>query len=524
MRCFGWRVLVLCLVSILSAELGAIAQTDNNSGKGWMGQPTREIETGSETGGNPEFWPEAQQVYQDTIYLLDRIEKAIVSADAKDIRVINGQITQHLISVDKLVKKYTPRANRLCLPSATVEKITDLSPKQKKIFCSIYLSREELQPLRPFLNRQLQNLADIIDSKSSQFSNNRKIENTLDNSQRSLSESIPNSANNTPVIGLNSKKPLAEYEAPVKPAIAPPEEAKILLQRLQQKIEQNLKEFPPSVNFVTTAELQAQSAKLINTVPDYELETYSKFLKLPNTGITKILPAQAYIAPPNTIQNRLALTPGDRFPFAPLLSQGQQTEKPNFLPRLAMQIDNNQLQIVNNNLNYGFMIDLGEINLEKLQLPKTETKIPDSISRIFADKISKSLNIAPTTLEFFRNYRPPNLLEELQEDRNRFLKGKLDYFSLKNSVVTQAPIILKHTYLMRTIQYKLPDFILNQQPLPSQKRRYLSLLVETPSKDLLIAFQPISQGVDGSYNVIWRVIGEFPDPQIQDLHKYVDFY
>lgn len=52
----------------------------------------------------------------------------------------------------------------------------------------------------------------------------------------------------------------------------------------------------------------------------------------------------------------------------------------------------------------------------------------------------------------------------------------------------------------------------------------LSLLVETPSKDLLIAFQPISQGVDGSYNVIWRVIGEFPDPQIQDLHKYVDFY
>lgn len=523
MRFLGWRVLVLCLVGVLSGELAAIAQTDNNSNQGWMGQPIQE--TGeTEAPGRPEFWPDAQQIYQDTIYLLDRVETAIVSADAKDIRIINGQITQHLISLDKFVKKYTPRANRLCLPSATVEKITDLSPKQQKIFCSIYLSREQLQPLQPFLNRQLQNLADILENKSSQFTTNRNIENTLDNSQPSLSNSIPKSANNNPVIGLNSKQPLAEYEAPVKPAIAPPEEAKLLLQKLQQKIEQNLKEFPPSVNFVTTAELKAESAKSINTVPDYELETYSKFLKIPNTGITKILPAQAYIAPPNTIQNRLALTPGDRFPFAPLLTPGQKTETNNFLPRLAMQIDNNQFQIVNKDLNYGFMIDLGAIDLDKLQLPKTENTIPDSIARIFAGKISKSLNISPTTLEFFRNYRPPNLLEELQEDRNRFIKGKLDYFSLKDSLVTQAPIVLNHTYLMRTIQYKLPDFIRNQQPLQSQQRRYLSLLLETPSKDLLIAFQPISQGSDGSYNVIWRVIGQFPDPQIQDLNKYVEFY
>jgi hypothetical protein len=37
-----------------------------------------------------------------------------------------------------------------------------------------------------------------------------------------------------------------------------------------------------------------------------------------------------------------------------------------------------------------------------------------------------------------------------------------------------------------------------------------------------VAFRPVNRRPDGSYTVLWRVLNQFPDPQIEDLEKYVN--
>jgi hypothetical protein len=71
------------------------------------------------------------------------------------------------------------------------------------------------------------------------------------------------------------------------------------------------------------------------------------------------------------------------------------------------------------------------------------------------------------------------------------------------------------------IQFQLPEVILKRQSISRAQRRYVDLLLETPSSDVLVAFQPVSQRSDGSYTVLWRILKPFPDPQITDLEKYV---
>jgi hypothetical protein len=204
------------------------------------------------------------------------------------------------------------------------------------------------------------------------------------------------------------------------------------------------------------------------------------------------------------IRDRLAPQDTQRFPFVPL-------SKSSFRPRLALQLNGNEFKLVNSGFDYGFMMDLGNLG-------KTD------INRLSAGLPSNQIAIEPDIRSFFLGYRPPTTLEALKSERHRFLSGKAGPNNMPSLLSPEAPIQMGHTYLLRTLQFKMPEAIGLNKALPVQERRKLDqVIAELKSKDLLVVFKPIERKADGSYSILWRVMGEFAEPQVSDLAQYIQF-
>ncbi|HEY9905639.1 MAG TPA: hypothetical protein V6D43_24940, partial [Candidatus Sericytochromatia bacterium] len=202
--------------------------------------------------------------------------------------------------------------------------------------------------------------------------------------------------------------------------------------------------------------------------------------------------------------NPLQPTVAEQLPFVPL---GKSLS--GLTSRFAIQIADDNFQIPLPGLNYGFMVNLGAISLADID--PTLQNIP---------------TLSQQQQELFLNYLPPDRVNDLQTDQRRFLTGKAGFDlapSISVPASTQAPIVLNNTYLLRLFQFQLPEVVLKRGVIFRKQRRYLNRILETPSSDVLVAFQPISRRDDGSYTVLWRVLNQFPDPKITDLQDYVDF-
>ena len=132
-------------------------------------------------------------------------------------------------------------------------------------------------------------------------------------------------------------------------------------------------------------------------------------------------------------------------------------------------------------------------------------------------------NISTEKKELFFNYQPPTKLSKLQIEQRKFITGKHKYMIGKQPVSNRAEIKLNHTYLVRNLQFKLPGIIVNNQLLTRKQRRYLDQLLEMQSSDIILAFRPVRRRYNGSYTVIWRVLQELPEPQIDDLEDYLKY-
>ncbi|NJR71245.1 MAG: hypothetical protein HC771_23430 [Synechococcales cyanobacterium CRU_2_2] len=258
-------------------------------------------------------------------------------------------------------------------------------------------------------------------------------------------------------------------------------------------------------------------------------------MQQPHRGITRLLTRQQLEPDPNALGNRLEPTVGDRYPYAILL---EPTDPPlpdltaalgdrlaptdtqrfpfvplgqtSFRPRLAMELEGDRLQLAQSGFDYGFMLDLGRLAGVTL----------DDIS---AGLEPDQLNLRPDLREFFLNYRVPNQLEKLLLDRRRFLSAKAGPGNLPTLLSPQAPVVVGHTYLLRTVQFDAPEALTEGRPVAPRDRRLLDDYLAMPGKDLLVLFQPVARQPNGSYTLLWRVLGEFPMPEMTDLANYATF-
>ncbi|MBW4645038.1 MAG: hypothetical protein KME23_18960 [Goleter apudmare HA4340-LM2] len=467
----------------------------------------------SSVKANEKFDTKSKNLVQQQINLIARIEKSLIEPDVNPLRAVRGQLTVHVKSVEGFLSRQYQSPKTLCTSRANFA-TTDgslpeqLNESQVKIYCSLYTSSQELLKLVPILDRLLSRRGELalvrplpLVSGERQFDSVIAIAPVqrpqLGKQGTPLSTWEPNlSPASAPIIGRNGKTAIANYIPPVQPAIAPPEAAMTTVATAKQLLTTAQLAFPPGTQFTNPQENSAILDRFAYDIDSQEPQTYAKFLTLPKTGIFRVLPVIAYRRPPNTLRNRLQATVSERYPF-PSLGETQG----GFTPSLALHLVGDRFSLQHQGVDYSFMVDLGDVPLEKLDHKLQAVVLPRR--------------------EFFLNYQPPQQLESLQVERRRFITGKDQNWNLSQAIMADAPAELNHTYLVRSLQFQLPEMILSGNSASRQKGRGSDQLQQLRSSDIILAFRPVRRRSDGSYTVLWRVLHQLSNPQIADLEDYV---
>ncbi len=440
-----------------------------------------------------DFWPQAQRLTQDQLYLVDRIEQALSQPDANRVKAVRGQLTLQTIAIERFLRRYSPQPRSLCAPSPA-KADSALDSDQLQAYCNLYTSMNQLMPLGDILDRRLVTmnpgskpspaLATTMGYRAVTFplNSNPPVENSP--------------APESPLLGRTAK--LATTSSPpVIPAVAPPAEALAALQTTRSRLQTSESYLPVS------ARINIPNRDRRNPLELYpqEAQPYSQFLTLPATGIARLLPDTAYIPGAGQGQNRLEPTLAEQLPFATLEAQDKPGE---FTPHLSLRVVDGKFQLAQPGLDYGLIVNLGDVPLEDLGM-----------------KPARSRTTPAAVVNFLYTYQPPAQLEAVQVDRRQFTAGKIPSLPGQTTALTQVEAALNQTYLVRSLQFQVPEVIASGRLLEPRERRFLNQLLEMPARDLLIAFRPVNRRPDGSYTVLWRIVHRFPDPQVRDLERYV---
>lgn len=455
------------------------------------------------------FYKTAFRLFQDELNLIERIRTAISEPDPNQVRAVRGQLILHNLAVERFLQRQYKETSALCsgLPA-----IHDLTKSQVQIYCSIHASSQELLKLTPLLDRLLSRRGELaLVQELPLVSGERKSHPVLSITRTerpdlgkpatpfsTLEPNLESSPTQPTMIGRTIKTPLANYQPPIEPALAPPQEALTTLSAALTYLVQAEPVFPAGTHFQNPTQTAAALDRFAYDIDALEPQTYAKFLEMPNTGIFRVLPFSAYHRPLNTLQNRLHKSVSQRYPF-PNLGEVMG----GFTPSLALAIANDNFQLLLFGLDYGFMVDLGDVPIENLD--------------------ASLQAVSPPMQKFFLNYQPPKQLNALQIERRRFLTGKDQHYNISSVVLASSRIVLNHSYLVRSLQFQLPEIISRGKPISPQERRQLDKLLEMHSSDIILTFRPVRRRADGSYTVLWRVLNRLSAPQIEDLEEYVKY-
>ncbi|MBD2388458.1 hypothetical protein [Cylindrospermum sp. FACHB-282] len=459
------------------------------------------------------FYTTATRLVQQQMYLIARLEIALTEPDPNRMRSVRGQLTIQTKSVEGFLQRQysspktlcTPRADSLINLSALPVQLTE---SQAQIYCSLYASSQELLKLAPVIDRLLSRRGELaLVRQLPLVSGERQFEivlplapvqrPNLGKPATPFSTREPDlTSSPLPIVGRGTKTAIANYQPPMQPAIAPLEEALTTLKAAKKLLKAAQVAFSRETQFIDSQETAATLDRFAYDIDPQEPQTYAKFLELSNTGIFRVLPDSAYRRQPNTLQNRLQASVSGRYPF-PSLGE----TKAGFTPSLALQVVGDNFDLVHSGIDYGFMVDVGNLPLETLD--------------------GSLQAVASPMREFFLNYQPPQQLEALQVDRRRFLTGKDQNWQQSQVILAGAKAELNHTYIVRSLQFQLPEIIVSGQPISQQNSRSRAQLGQLQSSDLILAFRPVRRRSDGSYTILWRVLNQLPAPPIEDLENYV---
>jgi hypothetical protein len=468
--------------------------------------PSLEIAQG-QTATEDEFWTRSQELIWEQFQILQQLEEAMILApsnvpnpialngrnisatpQAERQRQAKERLWLHLVKLERYLRDRSIMPQFLCRDGVLPN---DYPPAQHQVYCSLFYTQQQLEPLVPFLERPT-SLLTLVDLTTT--------------------PSLPGeSATTEPiVIGQPTKTPVAEAQPPSTVAI-PNARALYAIETSRRLLLTAREALPSSTD---APEIRATAGQIdYFTLYPAEAKRYEDVLAQPNTGI-----ATLYDAPPspldlNQLRDRLAPVIASPLPLVPL-----QTLAQGFIPRLALKVEGDTLAIPADSLTYGFIVDLGD-GIDFEDFPDFDDGQIDWHNNDF-DALS------PAQRELFRKYRPPETLQAIQADQRRFLFDKLGleaFPGAKPPAVAYVRVEQNRTYLLRLVQYQLPEVILNDEPIPRSQRRHAGRILETPSSDLLIAFRPLRRDPDGSYVLLWKIIKRFPDPEISDLKNYVTF-
>ncbi|WP_238392868.1 hypothetical protein [Myxacorys almedinensis] len=102
------------------------------------------------------YWLEAQQLTQDQLLLLNRVETSLEEAEAHRLRSLRGQLFLHTWAIDRFLKSNYPNPSVFCAsPDGTEVAGTDaVDLAQGQVYCTLYFASLNLELLRKDLNQR----------------------------------------------------------------------------------------------------------------------------------------------------------------------------------------------------------------------------------------------------------------------------------------------------------------------------------------------------------------------------------
>jgi hypothetical protein len=404
-----------------------------------------------------EFWIESRSLAQEQLRLLDRMEQSLTQQpDTKRLQVMKGQVFLHLTALDRYLQSNHPDPVEFCNVPHSAEGEVAGTDAISPEEATVYCS----------LFQSGQEMAGV----------RAYLDRQLKLGTRPTFQ--PTS--------IGTKK------IPATPAQMHLNSTLAMVQSARERILQARPLFPVAFQ---PAIPDAQPAIASTQYPDFlatEWKPHADFLAQPNTGIARLGSAELFLAAdPSRTQSQSQLA----FPVVANRANG-------FSPRLPIRVTGNLFQVIPSGLDYGFVADMGDVPLGNLQVPQGE-----------------SLRSLPKLLQFFYTYRPPTQLEGIQSDRKRFTSGNVADFGLKQPLSNYISAQLNRTYLVRSVQYKVPELMTAGRTVSQDERQLLERLSQAQSSDILVAIRPVNLRPDGTYTILWKLVKQFPDPQIRDLNK-----
>ncbi|HLO88194.1 MAG TPA: hypothetical protein VK203_24755 [Nostocaceae cyanobacterium] len=494
-------LLPLALTFTPSSSLALDYQSTSRQGQNLALAPT-----------NRSFYTTALRLVQQQIFLIARLEQALTSPDANRMRSVRGQLTVQTTSVEAFLTRQYPSPKTLCTADGNVSRLSplpvQLGEQEAQIYCSLYASSQELGKLPPVIDRLLSRRGELgLVRELPLVSGERQIDPVLSINpvQRPqlgqpaipfASREPDLSSHPLPVVGMTAKTAIANYRPPVQPAIAAPEDAAATLKAAAQFLQAAQAGFPLGTKFIYPQQDADALDRFAYNIDSQEPQSYSKFLELPHTGIFRVLPESAYVRQPNTIENRLQASVRERYPF-PSVGKSQT----GFNHSLALVIVEDNFQLVQSGIDYGFIVDVGDVALEQLD--------------------QQLAAVAEPKRKFLLNYQPPKQLAALQEDRRKFITGKNQDWQQTEVFLANTPAVINHTYIVRSLQFQLPAALSDRLPISRSNSRSRQEFGQIKSSDMIIAFRPVRRRNDGSYTILWRVLNQLPTPEIDDMEEYI---
>lgn len=260
--------------------------------------------------------------------------------------------------------------------------------------------------------------------------------------------------------------------------------------RLRSFSERNNSSNRPDSSYTTVADtlprsLTDKAKKYI--VPDETLKAQNKnFLKLPNTGIVKMLPEKACQVDTGTSKKGF-FNLMEQCPYKFINGHGKYfsfRQKDYVVSRLAdIGIHDNWIFSLGF-FNQGVMVNIGDIPLEQVSL---STKGADFLNGLL------------TSTEI------PEIDKRFQEFENGVVNENLNYQKV-------LPLELEKTYVLRVTAYNIAWF---QEQETSIGKIKIYPLKEDKRKDILIAFRIINRDDEGNTTLIWKELQSKNSPKLE---------
>jgi hypothetical protein len=456
------------------------------------------------------YWLAARRLLAERLRTIATIRRALLLPDPEAIAAIDFDLYRNTLATDRFLRQFAPSLNadfNTDLPSDCHE-FTATLDDHSRVYCALANTQIAIQGLFDPLSQQQDAIADLPPST---FLPGTIVVGTPGEPDRLATQTGQPFEAATPLPGVTAKPPLARtLQRNTPPAYSPPPALIDQLDAIAAPL-RDARLALPSTFAISLPDDDTTIADHITPATSFATptDTSDSPQAQPDRPLTYLPPINS--TRPNPTGNRILATQIDHIPLVSVAPYTAVPGLPNaieageFVPSLLLEMAGDRLEVVSSGFDFGAIAELGAVDLDGLSIESALSRLDPSLRPAFAD------------------YRPPELFADLHADRQRARLGKNGAFGIDAGVTTSLPAIVDRVYLFRSIQYGLPEFVQTGRALYPSERRDLARRLVVPSFDGVIAVELVAATDDGGYQVRWRLLERFAEPQIVDLYDYVNY-